>query len=161
MTFNGASLWLIAIYLIIICAAQAGVPPSAPLNATATAARIQANSAAAQAHTAANSTNQIARIMTDGHVTLLQLKNATAIPSQVLRSIQVNGKIYVINQNGIIFGAPRQIDTHALSNAAMKPMSDFSAEEARRLRGRKSDSMISATVVSFGEAEPKPTIHGN
>jgi filamentous hemagglutinin family protein len=160
MKYNGASPWPIAIYLIIISAAQAGVPPAAPLNATAAAARIQANSAT-QARTVANSTNQIARIMTDGHLTLLQLKNATAIPSQVLRSVHVNGKVYVINQNGIIFGAPRQIDTHALSSAAMKPMSDFSTEEAKRLRGRKSDSVISATVVSFGEAESKPTRHGN
>jgi filamentous hemagglutinin family protein len=155
MPFMKSSRCIIAISALITLGLtsvmKAGNPLTAPLNAAATA-QIQAS---AQAQSAARTVNQIGKVMTDGRVTLLQLKNATAVPSQVLRSFQANGKVYVINQNGIIFGAPRQIDTHALTTAAMKPASDAALEEAKRLRGRKSDSVISAEVVSFGETEPK------
>jgi filamentous hemagglutinin family protein len=158
MPFMKSSRCIIAISALITLGltsvVKAGNPLTAALNAAATA-QIQANAASAQAQNAARTVNQIGKVMTDGRVTLLQLKNATAVPSQVLRSFQANGKVYVINQNGIIFGAPRQIDTHALTTAAMKPANDAAMEEAKRLRGRKSDSVISAEVVSFGETEPK------
>jgi filamentous hemagglutinin family protein len=128
--------------------AIAGNPLTAPLNAAATA-QIQANTASAQAQSAARTVNQIGKIMTDGRVTLLQLKNATAVPSQVLRSFQANGKVYVINQNGIIFGAPRQIDTHALSMAAMIPTHD-STGDIEKQHKKDVPSLITVEVVGFG-----------
>jgi hypothetical protein len=128
-----------------------GGPLTAPLSPSIKTTPILANSAAVQVHSARSTANQIGKLMTDGRVTLLQLKNARAVPSQTLRSIPTNGKIYVINQNGIIFGAPRQIDTHALTTAAMKPAMDALVVEAKRRRASKSDSVISATVVGFGE----------
>jgi filamentous hemagglutinin family protein len=153
MPTSYSSCWPIAIWLLMTLAAKGG-PLTAPINVTPRPPQIPANRVAVQAHGVQSSANQLAKVMTDGRVALLQLKNARAVPSQVLHSISADGKIYVMNQNGVIFGTPRQIDTHALTSAAMKPMVDAAAEEAKRQRVRESDSVISATVVGFGEKEP-------
>jgi filamentous hemagglutinin family protein len=44
-------------------------------------------------------------------------------PSQILGSIQADGQVYVINQNGIIFGGSSQVNTRSLTAAAL-PISD-------------------------------------
>jgi filamentous hemagglutinin family protein len=44
-------------------------------------------------------------------------------PSQILGSIRAAGQVYVINQNGIIFGGSSQVNTHALVASAL-PIND-------------------------------------
>ncbi len=40
-------------------------------------------------------------------------------PSQILGSIQADGQVYVLNQNGIIFGGASQVNVHALVASAL------------------------------------------
>ena len=48
-------------------------------------------------------------------VAINQIVNDPSLaPSQILGSIQAPGQVYVINQNGIIFGGSSQVNTHAL-----------------------------------------------
>ena len=44
-------------------------------------------------------------------------------PSQILGSIKADGQVYVINQNGILFGAQSQVNTHTLVASAL-PIND-------------------------------------
>jgi len=44
-------------------------------------------------------------------------------PSQILGSIKADGQVYVINQNGIIFGGASQVNTRALTASAL-PIND-------------------------------------
>ena len=41
-----------------------------------------------------------------------KINDPTGVPSQILGSIKAGGQVYVINQNGIIFGGASQVDTH-------------------------------------------------
>ncbi|MES2572781.1 MAG: filamentous hemagglutinin N-terminal domain-containing protein, partial [Verrucomicrobiota bacterium] len=43
-----------------------------------------------------------------------KIVDPTGVPSQVLGSIEASGQVYVLNQNGIIFGGSSQVNTHAL-----------------------------------------------
>jgi filamentous hemagglutinin len=47
-------------------------------------------------------------------VAINRILDPTLNPTQILGAIQAPGQVYVINQNGIIFGAGSQINTHAL-----------------------------------------------
>jgi hypothetical protein len=128
-------------------AAQCGSPltQSAPLN-PAVAAQIQANAASAQAQNAAKDVS----VLTNGRVTLLQLKDASAVPSEVLHSFKGKGKVLAIDRNGVIFGAGHPVDTRAISTAAMTPTNDQMEEIRKRLRGQKAPSTISTEVVGYG-----------
>ena len=128
-------------------AAQCGSPltSSAPLN-PAVAAQIQANAASAQAQNAAKNVS----VLTNGRVTLLQLKDGSAVPSEVLRSFKGKGKVFAIDRNGVIFGAGHPVDTRAITTAAMTPTNDQLEEIRKRLRGQKAPSTISAEVVGYG-----------
>ncbi|MGH6643464.1 MAG: filamentous hemagglutinin N-terminal domain-containing protein, partial [Bradyrhizobium sp.] len=44
-------------------------------------------------------------------------------PSQILGSLKADGQVYVINRNGIIFGASSQVNTHTLVASAL-PIND-------------------------------------
>lgn len=63
-----------------------------------------------------------------GGVMLNISNNPSAVPSQILASFQADGKVYVIDRNGIIFGGPRQINTHELTGAAMGATSNTITE---------------------------------
>ena len=52
-----------------------------------------------------------------------KVNDPTGVPSQILGSIQAAGQIYVINQNGIIFGGSSQVNTHALVASSL-PIND-------------------------------------
>ena len=47
-------------------------------------------------------------------VAMNRILDPTLAPSQILGNIQASGQVYVINQNGIIFGGSSQVNTHAL-----------------------------------------------
>jgi filamentous hemagglutinin family protein len=52
-----------------------------------------------------------------------KVNDPTGVPSQILGSIQALGQVYVINQNGIIFGGSSQVNTHALVASSL-PIND-------------------------------------
>ena len=43
-----------------------------------------------------------------------EITDPSGVPSQILGQIQAPGQVYVINQNGIIFGGSSEVNTHAL-----------------------------------------------
>ena len=49
-------------------------------------------------------------------------------PSQILGSIQAPGQVYVINQNGIIFGGGSQINTHSFTASSLPMNSNLIAD---------------------------------
>ncbi|MDB6139081.1 MAG: hypothetical protein JWO94_2153, partial [Verrucomicrobiaceae bacterium] len=48
-----------------------------------------------------------------------EIKDPSGSPSQILGRINAPGQVYVINQNGIIFGGTSQVNTHALVASAL------------------------------------------
>ena len=48
-----------------------------------------------------------------------QVNDPTGQPSQILGSIDADGQVYVINQNGIIFGGASQVNVHTLVAASL------------------------------------------
>jgi len=88
-------------------------------------------------------------------VTFIRLKDPAAVPSNVLRSFQTDGKVYAINRNGIIFGGPHQVNTGALAAAAMDATSNSRTklEEQKRARPAHSDvpSIVTTEIVGYGK----------
>ena len=52
-----------------------------------------------------------------------KVTDPTGNPTQILGNIQAQGQVYVLNQNGIIFGGSSQINTHTLVASAL-PIND-------------------------------------
>ena len=52
-----------------------------------------------------------------------KITDPSGVPSQILGSITAQGQVYVINQNGIIFGGSSQVNTHALVASSL-PIND-------------------------------------
>ena len=52
-----------------------------------------------------------------------KVSDPSGSPSQILGSIKAQGQVYVINQNGIIFGGSSQVNTHALVASSL-PIND-------------------------------------
>jgi filamentous hemagglutinin len=52
-----------------------------------------------------------------------KVNDPSGVPSQILGSIQADGQVYVINQNGIIFGGTSQVNAHTLVASAL-PIND-------------------------------------
>lgn len=47
------------------------------------------------------------------------VKDPTGVPSQILGQIKAEGQVYILNQNGIIFGNGSQVDVHTLVASAL------------------------------------------
>jgi filamentous hemagglutinin family protein len=88
-------------------------------------------------------------------VTLIRLNNPAAVPSNVLRPFQANGKVYAIDRNGIIFGGPHQVNTGALAAAAMDAYSNSQTKLAEQNRAKPArtevPSIITTEVISDGQ----------
>ncbi len=52
-----------------------------------------------------------------------KINDPTGVPSQILGSIKADGQVYLLNQNGIIFGGSSQVNAHALVAASL-PIND-------------------------------------
>jgi len=52
-----------------------------------------------------------------------KVNDPTGVPSQILGSIRAEGQVYVINQNGIIFGGASQVNAHTLVASSL-PLND-------------------------------------
>jgi len=88
-------------------------------------------------------------------VTFIRLKDPTAVPSNVLRSFQADGKVYAIDRNGIIFGGPHQVNTGALAAAAMDATSNSQTklDQEKRAKPVHPDvpSIITTEIVGYGK----------
>ena len=52
-----------------------------------------------------------------------KVNDPSGVPSQILGSIQADGQVYVVNQNGIIFGGASQVNAHTLVASSL-PIND-------------------------------------
>jgi len=55
-------------------------------------------------------------------------------PTQILGSLSADGKVYLINQNGILFGAGSRVDVHAIAASALNIRNDDFLNGALRFR---------------------------
>jgi filamentous hemagglutinin family protein len=128
------------------------VSPALAAQRAALANQAQATQAV-QALKTATQTYQASGIR-GGGVMINVANNPGAVPSQVLASIHADGKVYVIDRNGIIFGGPTQINTHELTGAAMGATSNSVTELEKLQRAvtkpKENPSLIKVDVVGFG-----------
>jgi filamentous hemagglutinin len=75
-------------------------------------------------------------------------------PSQILGSIRAAGQVYVINQNGIIFGGSSQVNTHALVASAL-PINDNLIQRGL-LNNPDAQFLFSALALNAGTKGPTP-----
>jgi filamentous hemagglutinin family protein len=128
------------------------VSPAVAAQRAALANQAQANQAL-QALRTATQTYQ-ANGIRGGGVMVNISNNPNAVPSQILASFQTDGKVYVIDRNGIIFGGPRQINTHELTGAAMGATSNTITELEKFQRSvtkpKQNPSLIKVDILGFG-----------
>ena len=75
-------------------------------------------------------------------------------PSQILGSIKADGQVYVINQNGIIFGGSSHVDTHTLVASAL-PINDNLINRGL-LNNPDAQFLFSALAIPAGTKGPTP-----
>lgn len=75
-----------------------------------------------------------------------RISDPSGNPTQILGSIQAQGQVYVINQNGIIFGGGSQVNTHTLVASALPINENLIARGL--LNNPSSEFLFSATGVA-------------
>ncbi|WP_395744499.1 filamentous haemagglutinin family protein [Prosthecobacter sp.] len=75
-------------------------------------------------------------------------------PTQILGSIEAQGQVYLINQNGIIFGAGSEVNTHAMVASAL-PLNDNLVSRGL-LNNPDSQFLFSANAQAAGTKGPTP-----
>lgn len=75
-------------------------------------------------------------------------------PTQILGSIQAQGQVYLINQNGIIFGGASEVNTHSMVASAL-PLNDNLVTRGL-LNNPDSQFLFSANAQSAGTVGPTP-----
>ncbi len=61
---------------------------------------------------------------TNNWIALNRIIDPTGVPSQILGQIKAEGSVYLINQNGIIFGGSSQINVHTLVASSLSFMGE-------------------------------------
>jgi filamentous hemagglutinin family protein len=154
--------WVIiaAIWLVTATLARGGegnilrqvVSPALAAQHAALANQAQATQAL-QALQTATRTYQASGILGGGLMINIS-KSPNAVPSQILASVHADGKVYVIDRNGIIFGGARQVNTHELTGAAMGATSNSVTELEKFQRTvtkpRENPSLIKVDVLGYG-----------
>lgn len=97
------------------------------------------------------------------------VNDPTGVPSKILGSIQAAGQVYIINQNGIIFGGSSQVNAHALVasslpintnllSAGLLSNSDrqflFSSKDIPKLTGGSMDAFTAPAAPNTATGEP-------
>jgi filamentous hemagglutinin len=89
-----------------------------------------------------------------GGVMINVSNNPAAVPSQIIASVRADGKIYVLDRNGIIFGGPRQINTHELTGAATgatsNSLTDLEKFQRTVTKPKENPSLIKVDVLGYG-----------
>ena len=148
---------IVAIWIMTVTFARAGdgnilrqvVNPALAQQRAALANQVQA----AQAVQNANQTFQAAGIR-GGGVMINVANNPSAVPSQILATVHADGKVYVIDRNGIIFGGPQQINTHELTGAAMgatsNSMTELAKFQRRVTKPLENPSLMRVDILGYG-----------
>ncbi len=83
-----------------------------------------------------------------------------AAPSQILGSIKAEGQVYVISQNGIIFGGASQVNVHTLVASSLSLSNQqFIAGINKELYVFKDDSGNSIAMPQFGYLGQQKPVH--
>ena len=77
-----------------------------------------------------------------------KISDPSGVPSQILGSITAQGQVYVINQNGIIFGGSSQVNTRALVASSL-PINDNLVKQGL-LNNRDAQFLFSSVPVPGG-----------
>ena len=77
-----------------------------------------------------------------------KISDPSGVPSQILGSITAQGQVYVINQNGIIFGGSSQVNTRALVASSL-PINDNLVKQGL-LNNRDAQFLFSSVTVPGG-----------
>ena len=83
-----------------------------------------------------------------------KITDPTGNPTQILGSIQAQGQVYIINQNGIIFGGASEVNTHAMVVSAL-PLNDNLVTRGL-LNNPDSQFLFSAKAQPAGTKGPTP-----
>ena len=83
-----------------------------------------------------------------------KVTDPTGNPTQILGSIEAQGQVYVINQNGIIFGGGSEVNTHAMVASAL-PLNDNLVTRGL-LNNPDSQFLFSAIAQPKGTKGPTP-----
>ena len=83
-----------------------------------------------------------------------KVTDPSGIPSQILGSIQAQGQVYVINQNGIIFGGTSQVNVHTLVASSL-PINDNLISRGL-LNNPDAQFLFSALPLPAGANGPTP-----
>jgi filamentous hemagglutinin family protein len=75
--------------------------------------------------------------------------SANASPSQIMGKIKADGSIYLINPNGIVFGAGSQVNVHSLIASSL-PM--YLSSSAKSLQTHNNDAYLKASNQLFLES---------
>ena len=66
---------------------------------------------------------------TNNWIALNRIVDPSDVPSQILGSIKAEGTVYLLNQNGIIFGGSSQVNTHSLIATSLNFLGDASTNQ--------------------------------
>lgn len=83
-----------------------------------------------------------------------KINDPTGRPSQILGRIEAPGQVYVINQNGIIFGGSSQVNAHAFVASAL-PINDNLIQRGL-LNNPDAQFLFSALALNAGSKGPTP-----
>jgi filamentous hemagglutinin len=84
-----------------------------------------------------------------------KINDPTGNPTQILGSIHATGQVYIINQNGIIFGGSSQVNTQALTASSL-PIND-NLVAAGLLNNPDLQFLFSALPIAAGSKGPTPS----
>ncbi len=82
-----------------------------------------------------------------------KVSDPTGVPSQILGSIKADGQVYILNQNGIIFGAGSQINTRTLVASAI-PINDNLVERGLLNQATGDAQFLFSTQAQAGSVPP-------
>jgi filamentous hemagglutinin family protein len=83
-----------------------------------------------------------------------KVNDPTGNPTQILGNIEAPGQVYIINQNGIIFGGSSQVNTHTLVASAL-PINDNLVARGL-LNNPDAQFLFSALALDAGSKGPTP-----
>ena len=84
-------------------------------------------------------------------IALNRIQDPTGAPSQILGQIKAEGSVYLLNRNGILFGAGSQVNTHSLLASSLSLFSsDVPTSNARFLNGGIADKASTTGLLVDG-----------
>jgi len=85
-----------------------------------------------------------------------KINDPSGVPSQILGTIKAQGQVYVINQNGIIFGGNSQVNTHALVASSLPINDNLIARGLLNQQSKDVQFLFSAGPVPSGDVTVQP-----